>query len=315
MFLSSLLDPPILFFLLGASSVVFRSDLKIPRAIGTFLSLYLLMSLGFKGGVALVKNGVGEDLISALSGGMIFATFIPYVLFHLLKRKFGAPTAGAIGATYGSVSAVTFVTATTWLEARGLAFDGAMIAVLAMMEAPAIIMAIFLVEQENQNHSMGIWKHIKKSFLNSSVYLLLGSLLVGVSTGVQGQQSVGGFLIDLFKGFLGFFLLDMGIKTASQLKKTKWDWSLLLIGILTPIMVASLTLIWCYLTKMGEANSLLLISLTSSGSYIAVPAAIRLSIPNANPGIFLTLALGITFPFNILIGIPLYWEMIQFFLK
>jgi len=314
MFLNSLLDPPILFFLLGASSVLFGSDLKIPRSIGTFLALYLLMSLGFKGGVALVKNGIGEHMIAALTGGVIFACAIPYTLFHLLKKKYGSATAAAVGASYGSVSAVTFVTATTWLEARDLNFDGSMIAILAIMEAPAIIMSIFLLERESPNRLTGVWKLIKKSFLNSSVFLLVGSLLVGVLSGAQGQLSVGSFLIDLFKGFLGFFLLDMGIKTASQLKNTHVDWSLLVIGLMTPLAVATLTLFWCYFTGMGGPESLLLVSLNSSGSYIVVPAAIRSSIPNANPGIFLTLALGITFPFNILIGIPLYWEAIQIFI-
>lgn len=316
MFLSSLLDPPILFFLLGALSVFFKSELKIPPAISQFLSLYLLMALGFKGGVALVKNGIGDDLVAALTGGMIFASFVPYILFYLLKKRFGAPTAAAVGATYGSVSAVTFVTATSWLEARGLSFDGSMIAVLALMEAPAIIMAIFLMEQnQNSQGPTGIRKLIKKSLLNSSVYLLLGSLLVGVLSGAQGQQSVGNFLIDLFKGFLGFFLLDMGIKTATQLKKIKIDWFLISVGIITPLFVAAFTLLWCYLTNISSSDSLLLVSLTSSGSYIAVPAAIRSSIPQANPGVFLTLALGITFPFNILVGIPLYWELIQLFIN
>jgi uncharacterized protein len=311
-FLHSLLDPPILFFLLGVSSVFLKSQLKIPRSVSSFLSLYLLMALGFKGGVFLVKNGFGEDLLAALVGGLLFASLIPYLLFRFLKKTFGPDNAAAIGATYGSVSAVTFVTATSWLEARGMTFDGSMIAVLVLMEAPAIVMAIFLIEQEKESSSSSrIGKLIKKSLLNSSVYLLLGSLLVGILSGVQGQQSVGHFLIDLFKGFLGFFLLDMGIKTATQLKKTPLHWNLLAVGLLTPLVVSFFTLGWCLLTEMGQPDSFLLLALTSSGSYIAVPAALRTSIPQANPGIFLTLALGITFPFNILVGLPLYWNLVQ----
>lgn len=314
--LTSLLDAPILFFLLGAVAVLFKSDLKIPRAISSFLSLYLLMSLGFKGGLALFKSGIGEDLIAALSGGLAFAFLVPYFLFHILKKRWGVFDAAAVGATYGSVSAVTFVTATTWLEARALPFDGAMIAVLALMEAPAIIMAIFLIENQRQQPGEKFKTSylIKKSLLNSSVFLLLGSLVVGVLSGTTGQQSVGIFLIDLFKGFLGFFLLDMGIKTATQIKKTPLKWDLLAVGLLTPLVVACATILWCWATQMKPSESLLLVSLTSSGSYIAVPAAIRSSIPEANPGIFLTLALGITFPFNILVGLPLYWEIIQWLL-
>lgn len=319
MFISSLLDPPILFFLLGVFAVVLKSDLHIPRAISSFLSLYLLMSLGFKGGVYLIKNGLGDHIAFALVGGLFFASLIPYILFHITKKSFGISNAAAIGATYGSVSAVTFVTATTWLEARNLSFDGSMIAVLALMEAPAIIMAILLVESEkiNQKNTQDPQPQrktlalLKKSLLNSSVYLLLGSLIVGVLSGTQGQQSVGNFLIDLFKGFLGFFLLDMGIKTAKTLKSTKLNWRLLALGILTPLCIAAATLLWCYLTQMGPSETFLLISLTASGSYIAVPAAIKSSIPEASPGIYLTLALGITFPFNILIGLPLYWQIIE----
>lgn len=321
MFLNSLLDPPILFFLLGVLAVVLKTDLKIPKAISAFLSLYLLMSLGFKGGVSLIKSGVGEDLIAAVIGGLLFASVIPYVLFYITKKKFGLYDAAAIGATYGSVSAVTFVTATTWLEARALPFDGSMIAVLALMEAPAIIMAIFLLEHQQLKSSPDQLEKthlrqktfflVQKSLLNSSVFLLLGSLLVGVLSGTQGQQSVGNFLIDLFKGFLGFFLLDMGIKTANQLKKTRINWQMAAIGLGTPLVISILTLFWCYLTEMSPAESFLLMALTSSGSYIAVPAALRSSIPQANPGVFLTLALGITFPFNILIGLPLYWVMVE----
>lgn len=373
--MQNLIDPPILFFLLGVFAVVLKSDLKLPKSLGEFLSIYLLMSLGFKGGLALSKTGFQSDFLSALLGAMIFATFIPWSLFYILKNKIGYPNAAAVGATYGSVSAVTFVTATTWLETRALEFDGSMIAILALMEAPAIIMAILLYESKKiasethsskdksyenksyedkasndiasndiasknitfnnkfsinkasninfsnskalqnafmqKNNISHLLSLIHKSLLNGSVYLLLGSLLVGLITGYQGEKSIGVFLIDLFKGFLGIFLLDMGIKTAKQVYASKIPLWLIPLGIFISLSIAFFSLIWCYLTEMSQAQSFLFLALTTSGSYIAVPAALKKTIPEANPGIYLSLALGITFPFNILIGLPLYWQLIK----
>lgn len=309
-------DPPILFFILGILSVLVRSGLQIPAGLSKFLSLYLLMAIGFKGGLSLAKTGFTNEFLVCLVGGLLLSLLVPIGLFHLLKRKLGAANGAAIGATYGSVSAVTFVAATTWLENRGFEFSGSMIAILAIMEAPAIVISLFLAKsysEEGQSSSshFSVSQLLHEALFNGSVFLLLGSVLIGYLSGPFGKESVGSFVIDLFKGLLGFFLLDLGIRSGRAILKMEIPLWLVFVAILTPLTSAGLALAWGYMWSVSPAQTFLLMTLAAGASYIAVPAALKTALPSANPGMYLTMALGMTFPFNILLGLPLYWWAVQ----
>lgn len=308
-------DPPILFFILGILSVLVRSGLQIPAGLSKFLSLYLLMAIGFKGGLSLAKTGFTNEFLVCLVGGLLLSLVAPAVLFYSLKQKLGASNAAAIGATYGSVSAVTFVAATTWLENRGFEFSGSMIAILAIMEAPAIIVSLFLAKShesdKNKTSSFSLSGLLHEALFNGSVFLLLGSVLIGYLSGPFGKESVGSFVIDLFKGLLGFFLLDLGIRSGKAILKMEIPIWLVVVAILTPLTSASLALMWGYVLSVSPAQTFLLMTLAAGASYIAVPAALKTALPAANPGMYLTMALGMTFPFNILLGLPLYWWAVQ----
>lgn len=310
-------DPPILFFILGLLSVFLNTGLRLPAVITKFFALYLLMAIGFKGGLSLSKSGFSTEFFLCLGGGLLLSFLVPVALFFSLRKRLPSYEAAAIGATYGSVSAVTFVAATSWLENRDIEFSGFMIAILAIMEAPAIIASLFLANRYGEKESavkLSPWKLTHEAILNGSVFLLLGSLLVGFISGPHGKESVGVFVLDLFKGFLGFFLLDLGIKSGTTLKKMQMPLWLIPVGLLTPIFSASLALCWGILFQISQAQTFLLMTLAAGASYIAVPAALKHSLPKANPGIYLTMALGVTFPFNILVGLPFYWSMVKKFL-
>lgn len=307
-------DPPILFFILGMLSVFLKTGLKIPAVLTKFLALYLLMAIGFKGGLSLAKSGISLEFIACLLVGVFLSVLTPVILFFFLKRRLPADDASAISATYGSVSAVTFVAATGWLENRGLEFAGFMIAILALMEAPAIIVSLFLANSSSEKKDkLSFTKLAHEAVLNGSVFLLLGSLAVGFISGPFGKESVGFFVLDLFKGFLGFFLLDLGIKSGTTLMKMKMPLWLVPVGVLTPVLSASLALSLGLILSISETQTFLLMTLAAGASYIAVPAALKHSLPKADPGLYLTMALGITFPFNILIGLPLYWYLVSMF--
>lgn len=305
-------DPPILFFILGLLSVLFKTGLKIPAVFTKFLALYLLMAIGFKGGLSLSKSGLSSEFLLCLVGGIFLSVISPLILFFALRKRLSPYDAAAIGATYGSVSAVTFVAATTWLENRDLEFAGFMIAILAIMEAPAIIVSLFLSNQySEQRTKIPLLGLAHEALFNGSVFLLLGSLIIGYASGPYGKESVGIFILDLFKGFLGFFLLDLGIKSGYAIKKMEIPLWLVPVGIITPVVSAVLALFWGQIFSISETQTFLLMTLAAGASYIAVPAALKHSLPKANSGIYLTLALGITFPFNILIGLPLYWYLVN----
>ena len=304
-------DPPILFFILGLLSVFLKTGLKIPAVLTKFFALYLLMAIGFKGGLSLSRSGLSSEFFLSLAGGILLSLLVPVLLFFLLRRRLPVFDAAAIGATYGSVSAVTFVAATGWLENRGLEFAGYMIAILAIMEAPAIVVSLFLNSRNGGGQSKSsVLQLVHEALLNGSVFLLLGSLAVGFVSGPFGRESVGIFVLDLFKGFLGFFLLDLGIKSGTTIVKMQMPMWLIPVGVLTPLCSAALALLWGVIFSIGETEVFLLMTLAAGASYIAVPAALKHSLPKANPGIYLTLALGVTFPFNILIGLPLYWYVV-----
>jgi hypothetical protein len=308
--LSNILNPPILFFFLGVLAILVKSDLEIPPPVPKLFSLYLLFSIGFKGGVELIKSGLTQEVILTLLAAVLMACIVPVYTFFILKLKLDPYNAAAIAATYGSISAVTFITASSFLEQLGISFDGYMVAALALMESPAIIVGLILVnlftsEQKEQEFS---WPEVlQEAFLNGSVFLLVGSLLIGVLTGEHGWEVLSPFTQEMFYGVLTFFLLDMGLVAARRIKDLeKTGAFLILFAILIPIVNAGVGILIARAISMPQGNALLFSVLCASASYIAVPAAMRLTVPEANPSLYVSTALAITFPFNIIVGIPLY---------
>jgi uncharacterized protein len=308
--LSNILNPPILFFFLGMAAVLVKSDLEVPPPVPKLLSLYLLFAIGFKGGVELIKSGVTQEVVLTLLAAILMACFVPIYTFFILKLKLDNYDAAAIAATYGSISAVTFITASAFLTGQGIHYDGYMVAALALMESPAIIVGLILVNLFNTDEKREFaWSEVlRDAFLNSSVFLLVGSLLIGVLTGEHGWQVLEPFAQGLFYGILTFFLLDMGLVAARRIKDLqKTGVFLILFAILIPILNAGIGLLIAkFVVGMSEGNALLFAVLCASASYIAVPAAMRLTVPEANPSLYISTALAVTFPFNITVGIPLY---------
>jgi len=313
---SNILNPPILFFFLGMAAVFVKSDLEIPPPVPKLLSLYLLFAIGFKGGVELIKSGITQEVVLTLIAAMLMASLVPIYTFFILKLKLDTYDAAAIAATYGSISAVTFITASAFLTELGIQFDGYMVAALALMESPAIIVGIILVNiftpDEKREFS---WSEVlREAFLNSSVFLLVGSLFIGLLTGERGWKVLEPFTQGLFYGMLTFFLLDMGLVAARRIKDLqKTGVFLILFAILIPVVNAAIGLVIAKFIGMPQGDSLLFAVLCASASYIAVPAAMRLTVPEANPSLYVSTALAVTFPFNIIVGIPLYLYGINLF--
>ena len=310
-----LLDPAILFFVFGIFAGLFKSNLVIPEQISKFLSLYLLMALGIKGGVALSKSGFTPEIILVIGIGLFLALAIPAVSYLVLKRFLNGYDSAAVAATYGSVSAVTFVTATQYLTTAGIEFSGVMAAVMALMESPAIIMAVALAALYRATHTVSVREVLHESFTDGAHLLLLAALVIGYVTGDAGMAVMKPFTGDLFKGMLAFFLLDMGLKVAERIPDLK-DKSPALLGyaVAFPLLHSVFALALCLLFGVTVGNTILLMTLAASASYIAVPAVVRHAIPEANPSVYFGLSLGITFPFNILVGIPLYTEIAHRFI-
>ena len=305
-------DPAILFFLFGIGAGLLRSNLEIPPPISKFLSLYLLMALGLKGGFALSQSGLNVDVAKGLGAAVFLAVFIPTIGYQLLKRITGPFDAAAIAATYGSVRAVTFMTAVQFLDGNKIAYSGHMSAAMAMMESPAILLAVFWVNGirkkiSGTSHSHTLKQTLHESLTDGAQLLLLGAMLVGILSGEQGKTMMAPFSVDLFKGMLAFFLLDMGLTASRNFHYLKGK-SLLLIAyaVLGPITHSLLALGLAFALGMSLGDSILLMVLASSASYIAVPAALKLAIPEASPSLYLGLSLGLTFPLNIILGIPFY---------
>jgi len=312
--MNNLLDPAILFFVFGIFAGLVKSNLEIPQQISKFLSLYLLMALGIKGGVALSSTGFGSDTLTLIGLGLVLASAIPAASYLLLKRWLNGFDAAAVAATYGSVSAVTFVTATQFLGSSNIEFSGVMAAVMALMESPAIIMAVALAAMYRATHTVSIKEVLHESFTDGAHLLLLAALMIGYITGDAGMAVMKPFTGDLFKGMLAFFLLDMGLKVAERIPdlKGKSPW-LLAYAVTSPLVHSTVALVLCSLFAVTLGNTILLMVLAASASYIAVPAVVRHAIPEANPSVYFGLSLGITFPFNILVGIPLYTEIARRF--
>jgi hypothetical protein len=310
--LQGFLDPAILFFVFGMAAGAMKSNLEIPPQISRFLSLYLLMALGLKGGFALAESGLTAEVSTSLGVGIALACIVPALGYLLLRRFLNGYDAAAIAATYGSVSAVTFITAVQYLDQRALPYGGHMAAAMALMESPAIIMAVLLAnwvrrKDKAPGQSAPVGKVLHESLTDGAQLLLLGAMVVGLLSGDAGEAAMKPFAGDLFKGMLAFFLLDMGLLAArnmGQLRgKSPW---LLVYAIAGPLAHAALALLLCAALGVSAGNAALLMVLAASASYIAVPAVIRQAIPEANPSLYFGMSLGLTFPFNILLGIPLY---------
>jgi len=331
--MQNLLDPAILFFLLGVLAGAIKSNLEIPPAISRFLSLYLLMALGLKGGFALSHSGLTANVGISLAAAMVLAISIPLMGYWFLRRFVAGFDAAAVAATYGSVSAVTFVTAVQYLENQNIDYGGHMAAAMALMESPAIILAVVLANTLRQKQtppivslgsgvaglsgppnqqSVSIGKILHESFTDGAQLLLLGAMVVGMMTGDAGKAAMEPFSGDLFKGMLSFFLLDMGLMAARNLPQVKGKSpALIAYAIIGPILHASLALGLAYVLNLPAGDGALLMVLAASASYIAVPAVLRFALPEANPSLYFGLSLGITFPLNILFGIPAYVSIAQ----
>jgi len=333
--MQNLLDPAILFFVFGVLAGALKSNLEIPPAIAKFLSLYLLMALGLKGGFALSHSGLNTSVMVSLAAAMLMAFIVPTLGYQLLKNRVSRFDAAAIAASYGSVSAVTFVTAMQYLEANGMSPGGHMAVALVVMESPAIIMGVLLANMlrhaqtgaATSSQGAGVTapggpnavpplsKILHESFTDGAHLLLLGAMAVGYLSGDAGKAVMAPFSSDLFKGMLAFFLLDMGLMVARNFDSIQHRSAVLIVyASLGPLLHAAMALSLAIVLQLPAADAALLMVLSASASYIVVPAVLRYAIPEANPSIYFGLSLGITFPLNILIGIPVYTALARHFL-
>ena len=306
---ANLFSPIILSFALGLFAAMARSDLSIPEAVAKGMSIYLLFAIGFKGGASVADHGVDAALLMSVWAGVLLSFGLPLLAFALLKvfTTFTRLDAAAVAAHYGSISIVTFVAATSVLEGRAIAAEGYMVAVAAAMEAPAILSALWLVSRNGSDGRMepGLMREI---ILNGSIVLLVGSFAIGILTGEKGLAEISPFIVSPFKGVLCLFLLDMGLIAGRGLRQSKevLEVGAVAFGMVMPLAGSAIGLLLGMMIGLSTGGVILLMVLAASASYIAVPAAMRVALPEANPAIYLTLSLGVTFPFNLTLGIPLY---------
>ncbi len=335
------MDPAILFFLFGVFAGLIKSNLEIPAPIAKFLSLYLLMAIGLKGGFALAESGLTREVVVTLSCALGLAFAVPLMGYAVLRRFLNGFDAAAVAATYGSVSAVTFITAMQFLDTHGVAYGAHMAAAMALMESPAIFLGVLLANQARKKAhallappggptpparatgaaaaaggapapSTGLGKVLHEALTDGAQLLLMGAMAVGLLSGSAGQSAMQPFAVDLFKGMLAFFLLDMGLLVARNLGGLRESsWWLVAYAVLGPLVHATLALAVSVAFGLSAGNAALLMVLAASASYIAVPAVVRHAIPEAKPSLYFGMSLGLTFPFNILLGIPLYSTVAQ----
>jgi uncharacterized protein len=316
---SNLLSPAILFFALGIFAAVSKSDLKIPESLYTTLTIYLLIAIGFKGGVAINEAGIGAVWLPALAA-MALGALIPLWTYPVLRKlgKFSIADAGAVAAHYGSVSAVTFIAATNFLKSIHHPYESYASAFLAVMESPAIIVGVMLGKGafggKLSLSDAGVRHALRDAVLGKGVLLLIGSLLIGSVSGKSGMTMVEGFFVTPFQGVLALFLLEMGMVAGRRLGDLKKVGLFLLVfGLTAPIIHGTIGVLLGTWVGLSIGGATLLGVLAASASYIAAPAAVRLSLPEANPTYSLTAALAITFPFNITVGVPLFFEIAKHF--
>ncbi|MBU3670950.1 MAG: sodium-dependent bicarbonate transport family permease [Sinobacteraceae bacterium] len=324
---ASLIDPEILLFFFGILVGALRSNLEVPAAAAKFCSLYLLLVVGFKGGTSLAATGFTPAMGWALLAAALLALAVPAWSFMVLRRRMSPFDAAAVAATYGSVSAVTFITATAYAEQQAIATGGYMAVALVLMESPAIIMAVLLASYVRSRANSNAVTHaapagtgteplslrnvLHEAFTDGAHLLLLGGVLIGFLTGDEGKQAMKPFT-DLQKGVLAFFLLDMGLLVAKRAKDVRSNGVFLgAFGILMPLFNAAVAMGLAKLFGLSLGDTFLLTVLAASASYIVVPAVVRYAIPEANPSLYFTMSLAVTFPFNILLGLPLYLWVIE----
>ncbi len=321
--LQNVLTPPVLFFFLGTCAVLVRSDLEIPAPLPKLFSLYLLLAIGFRGGLELQKSGFHGEVIPTVLAAIMMSLLLPLICFAVLRLKLDVFNSAAIAAAYGSISAVTFITAESFLENQNIPFDGFMVAALAIMESPAIIVGLLLVKiasPKNRPNSkrMRLRSILHESMLNGSAYLLIGSLIIGFITAANNPSAVEKmqpFTGKLFYGAECFFLLDMGIVAAQRLPSLlKAGGFLIGFAVLMPLFNSVLGVFVARALQLGPGNSLLFVVLCASASYLAVPAAMRMTVPEAKSSYYISTTLGLTFPFNIVIGIPIYMGLVNKFI-
>ena len=329
--LQNLLSAPVLFFFLGILGVLVGSDLEIPSPLPKLFSLYLLLAIGFKGGMELAHSGLGPQVLLTIGAAVAMSLLVPLTSFLFLRLRLDGYNAAAIAASYGSISAVTFITAESFLNVLEVNFDGFMVAALALMESPAIVVGVILArlstpaeeaesagDQENGGGSLRWREILQEAFLDGAVYLLIGSLVIGYVVAAfspAGLEKMDPFTEKLFYGALCFFLLDMGIVAAQRLRDLRQTGAFLIgFSLLAPPVHALVGLLVSVLLGLSQGNTLLFMVLCASASYIAVPAAMRMTVPQANPSLYISTALGLTFPFNVVVGIPLYMALTRHFI-
>ncbi len=324
--LTNLMTPPILFFFFGVFVRLIGSNLEIPPALTKFFSLYMLMAIGIKGGTAMAESGLGQDGMIVIGSAVLMSMLVPLYSYPILRiRLKNLYDAAAIASCYGSVSAVTFIAASSFITKLGIDYGGYMVVSLVLMESPAIVMAVLLattvrskevrgtsVQIQRKSPALPMKKILHEAFTDGTHLMLIGSLVIGAVTGIEGKKAMEPFTGGIFKGMLSFFLLDMGLSVASRLREMK-DVGVFLVGfgVVMPILNGVIALSIAYFLGFGMGDAFLFIILVASASYIAVPAVVRYAIPEANPSLYFTMALAVTFPFNIIIGIPLYYKMVS----
>ena len=313
--INNLTNPSLLFFVLGIIAVRIKSDLEIPGTSAKFIALYLMLSIGFKGGQELSHSEFGPEIIWALLFGVGLSAGVPVYTFYILRKRLGVANASAVAAAYGSISAVTFVAAVSFLDMQGVTFGGHMVAVMALMEAPAIITGVILLQKYSDKGPVGGLKSILHHALtNGSVLLILGSLLIGLIADERQAEGIKPFVTDIFKGFLAVFLLDMGIRSGKKLKTFfKYGYFSTLFAVVVPLINGCTVAVLTHWIAPVAGDRLIFSILAASASYIAVPAAMKLANPDADEGLYVPMALAITFPFNITFGMPFFWMIIQYF--
>ncbi len=325
--LQNLLSAPVLFFFLGILAVVLGSDLEIPSPLPKLFSLYLLLAIGFRGGVELARSGLGSMVLLTIGAAVLMSILVPISSFLVLRTRLDPYNAAAVAASYGSISAVTFITAQSFLNVLKVPFDGFMVAALALMESPAIVVGVVMAKltgeatgQLEGEEGGGLrWRELlREAFLNGSIFLLIGSLLIGYAVAAfspMGVEKMEPFTEKLFYGALCFFLLDMGLVAAQRLQDLRKAGPFLIgFAVLAPLVHALAGLAIARLLGINQGDSLLFMVLCASASYIAVPAAMRMTVPQANPSLYISTALGVTFPFNVVVGIPIYMALVQRFI-
>jgi hypothetical protein len=318
---NNLLSPGVLFFTLGIIAGLVKSDLNVPDSISRYLSLYLMMAIGFKGGVAIAATEeFTSQIMLVIFAGFMVSLLLPFVAYSLLRltTRIDSPTAAAVAGHYGSISMVTFVTGMAFLKEHDIAFAGYIVGVLALMEAPAIVSALFIAHRaapETRTHAQEEKKLSREIFTNGSILLIFGALIIGIITGDSGMEKMEGFLVTPFQGVLALFLLDMGLLVSKNFHELRnFTWSLAAFGIYMPVIGGAIGLAISSLLGVDVGTGTLFMILCASASYIAVPAAMRLALPEAKAGVYVPLSLAITFPFNVIVGIPVYHTLAEMFL-